>query len=66
MEMFRRACGVDVHRDSFVATVLTGKGVETRRFEKDLEGIAALKGWLRAKRCGVAVMESTGVYWIPL
>lgn len=66
MRVLRRACGVDVHRDSFTATVLTAKGCETRRFEKTLDGIEAFKGWLREAGCRAVVMESTGVYWIPL
>jgi transposase len=64
--MIREACGVDVHRDGFVATILCGKGCKTRRFEKDVEGIEAFKTWLRENRCNAVVMESTGVYWIPL
>lgn len=64
--MLRRACGVDVHRDGFVATILSSKGCETRKFVKDLKGVEAFKAWLRENKCGAVVMESTGVYWIPL
>jgi transposase len=66
MAMIQRACGVDVHKDSFVATILTSKGCETRDFEKSLEDIEAFKGWLKAEKCRAVAMESTGVYWIPL
>jgi len=64
--MIQRACGVDVHRDGFVAAILTSRGCESRDFEKSLEEIEAFKAWLRASRCRAVVMESTGVYWIPL
>jgi len=64
--MLRVACGVDVHRDGFVATILTNKGCETKKFEKNLKGIEVFKAWLRMKKCKAVVMESTGVYWIPL
>jgi transposase len=64
--MIQRACGVDVHRDGFVATILTSKGHETRDFEKTVGEIEAFKAWLRTKKCRAVVMESTGVYWIPL
>lgn len=64
--MLRVACGVDVHRDGFVATILTSKGCETKRFGKDLKDIEAFKAWLRKNGCRAVVMESTGVYWIPL
>jgi transposase len=66
LNVLRRACGVDVHRDGFVATVLSSGGCEARSFEKDLEGMEAFKEWLRESRCRAVVMESTGVYWIPL
>jgi transposase len=66
MSLLRRACGVDVHRDSFTATVLASNSWETREFEKDIEGIEAFKAWLRESKCKAVVMESTGVYWIPL
>jgi len=33
---------------------------------KDLKGIEAFMSWLRDNRCKAVVMESTGVYWIPL
>jgi len=39
---------------------------DTKKFDKDLEGIEAFKSWLRASECEAVVMESTGVYWIPL
>jgi transposase len=64
--MLRRACGVDVHRDGFVAAILSSGGCETKKFVKDLEGIEAFKAWLRENKCKAVVMESTGVYWVPL
>jgi len=64
--MIQRACGVDVHRDNFVATILTSRGCETRSFEKTVDEIEAFKAWLKAKKCRAVAMESTGVYWIPL
>ena len=62
----RACCGVDVHRDSFMATILSRDGCEHKRFEKDVDGIEAFKGWLRERKCKAVVMESTGVYWVPL
>jgi hypothetical protein len=32
-----------VHWDSFVATILSSRGCETKSFEKDLEGMEAFK-----------------------
>jgi transposase len=64
-----RCAGLDVHRDTVVATVrIAGKGrararVETRTFSTMGADLLALGDWLQA--CGVTLvgMESTGVYW---
>lgn len=64
-----RVAGLDVHRDTVVATVrIAGKGrararVETRTFSTMGADLLALGDWLQA--CGVTLvgMESTGVYW---
>jgi transposase len=61
-------CGVDVHRDLLVATILGGEteGKETRHFVNDADDIDKLKEWLKGCECKRIVMESTGVYWVPL
>ena len=63
-----KVCGVDVHRDLLVATILSGEteNKETRHFVNDSENIDKLKDWLRTHECNRAVMESTSVYWVPL
>ncbi len=63
-----KLCGVDVHRDLLVATILSGEGEskETRHFVNDSDYIEKLKEWLKERECKRAVMESTGVYWVPL
>jgi len=62
-----KACGVDVHRDSLVADIIGDASAEKRaRFENSLEGIESMKAWLRENQCEHVVMESTGVYWVPL
>lgn len=62
----KKVCGVDVHRDLLVATVLGGDSKETKRFVNDENGIDSLKGWLKTGKCRRAVMESTCIYWVPL
>jgi transposase len=67
--MAARCAGLDVHRDTVVATVrIAGKGrararLETRTFSTMGADLLALGDWLQA--CGVTLvgMESTGVYW---
>ena len=43
-----------------------GEGRDVRRFDAFTCGLRALADWL--ERCGIdtVVMESTGVYWVPL
>ena len=63
------AAGVDVGASSHFVAVPPGSDAEGRRvreFEAFTCGLRSIAQWLRA--CGVetVVMESTGVYWIPL
>jgi transposase len=70
------AAGIDVHSDVHMVCVptarvppATGDGglpAHVRRFGANSCDLIAIAEWLRA--CGVTtvVMESTGVYWVPL
>lgn len=64
--MTEKFCGVDVHRDLLVATILSNQTKETRRFINDANDIDKLKEWLKTNECKRAVMESTSIYWVPL
>lgn len=64
--MIEKACGVDVHRDLLVATILSDQTKESKHFVNDSNDINKLKDWLKAHECKHAVMESTSVYWVPL
>jgi transposase len=66
--MSEKVCGVDVHRDLLVATILSGETEtkETRHFANDPDDIDHLKEWLKGHECKRAVMESTSIYWVPL
>lgn len=61
-------CGVDVHRDLLVATILNSQTQEkqSRRFQNDTDDIDKLKEWLKTNQCKNTVMESTSIYWVPL
>jgi transposase len=69
--MLERCCGLDVHQASVVACLLVDEGRRKPRREvrtfgtmtKELEELAA---WLQAEGCTHVVMESTGVYWMPV
>lgn len=60
-------CGLDVHKDSVVATV-GGHGIveETKTFETFTESLEHLRTWLRQKGITHVAMESTSVYWKPI
>jgi transposase len=61
-----RVFGIDVHRDLLVTTVKTEEGEETRYSGVSMEDLNSLMEWLREKRCYKGVMESSGIYWVPI
>lgn len=69
--VYGRCAGLDVHKKTVVACVLTTDETgrvhkETRTFRtmtRDLEGLCA---WLCACRVEQVALESTGVYWWPV
>jgi len=62
-----KGCGLDVHRDTVVATVM-GKGIttETRTFGTTTSSLNELGAWLESLGVTGGAMESTGVYWKPV
>ena len=61
-----RCCGLDVHKKSVVAWVITPEGQETRRFGTTTGKLLALTDWLKEQGVTHVAMESTGVYWKPV
>ena len=63
-------CGVDVHKEFFVATLITTEGIQPkyqkRRFSTFNNRILAFKAWLLENNCRDICMESTGKYWVPV
>jgi transposase len=66
-QIIERGCGLDVHRDTVVATVI-GKGIqtETRTFGATTSSLKELGGWLESLQVTDGAMESTGIYWKPV
>jgi transposase len=69
--MFEVAAGLDVHRDTVVASVRRRRSkqtdvVETRTFDTFYDGLVALSEWLEQQGAEVVGLESTGVYWQPV
>lgn len=61
-----RCAGLDVHKKTVVACVITPEGREIRTFSTMTEDLLALVDWLQERGCRVVAMESTGVYWKPV
>ena len=61
-----RCCGLDVHKKSVVACVMTPESQDTRTFGTTTRQLLELSDWLRERRVTHVAMESTGVYWKPI
>jgi len=70
--LVERCAGLDVHRDTVVATVRvssTRRGQrhqETRTFGTTVRQLESLGDWLATFAVTLVGMEATGVYWKPV
>ncbi len=69
--LVERACGLDVHKRTVVACLITpgpnGKPhTERRTFSTVTADLLRLADWLAAAGCTHVAMESTGIYWRPV
>lgn len=64
--VLEHCCGLDVHKKSVVACVITPVGREIRRFGTMTDELWALADWLEERGVSHVAMESTGVYWKPV
>jgi transposase len=61
--IYERCCGMDVHKNTIVACVLTGKKKEIRSFSTMTASLLSLVDWLKSISCQCVAMEATGPYW---
>jgi transposase len=61
-----RCCGLDVHKASVTACVLSSQRRETRMFGTMTDELLRLAAWLQEEQVTHVAMESTGVYWKPI
>jgi transposase len=61
-----RCAGLDIHRDTVVASVITPAGRELRTFGTVTDELLALADWLLGLGVTQVAMESTGIYWKPI
>ena len=69
--ILERCCGIDVHKSSLTACLLTGslasKPTTTiKTFSTMTNSLFELKYWLESEGCTHVAIESTGVYWKPV
>jgi len=59
-------CGLDIHKKTIVACLISPEGKEIRSFGTMTESLLDLADWLLSNNCTAVAMESTGVYWKPI
>ena len=65
------AAGLDVHKMQITASIRYARNsaedgnLETEEFEALPSGLTELTTWLKDKQVDAALMEGTGVYWMP-
>lgn len=68
--LYRRCCGMDVHKDTVAACVLVwetgGARKQKRIFGTTTQQLLELSDWLQEYEVTHVAMESTGVYWKPI
>jgi transposase len=69
--LYRRCCGLDVHKDAVTACVLIlgengSREVRKKEFPTFSTDLHNLRLWLHACKVERVAMESTGVYWKPV
>jgi transposase len=64
--MYERCAGMDVHKKTVVACVVTPEGQEIRTFGTMTAELLTLADWRLISGCTHVAMESTGAYWKPV
>jgi len=64
----KKACGLDVHKESVFACILDEKGekIFEKRYGTLTPDLIALRDTLVEYGCGRVAMESTSIYWMPI
>jgi len=63
---YQRCCGIDVHKKTLTACVITPEAQEIRTFSTMTNELLLLSDWLAQHKVTHVAMESTGVYWKPV
>ena len=65
------ACGLDVHKDKIDACVRINNGtvdgeIVIKTFSTMRKALFELRDWLASLNCSKVLMESTGIFWMPI
>lgn len=64
--VYSNCCGLDVHKKSVTACIITSQGKEIRTFGTMTDDLLQMADWIKSHQCTHVAMESTGVYWKPI
>jgi transposase len=65
--MVNKSCGLDIHKCFLIATILSRSGEKKQeRFQRNEDGILALRNWILSEKCDVVACESTSDFWVPI
>src|ERR1022692_382325 len=68
--VYRRSCGMDIHKDTVVVCVLPLVGAEGKPIRKTYgtfrNDLIRMRTWFKQLKVTEIAMESTGVYWRPV
>jgi transposase len=69
-EVYRRCCGMDVHKETVVLCILPPDGREGEAIQKTYgtfrQDLIRMRVWLKQLKVTEIAMESTGIYWRPI
>lgn len=64
--IIERVCGLDIHKKSITACIMTPEGKEILTFSTKTIFLIELVDWIKSNGCTHVAMESTGVFWKPI
>lgn len=68
--IYKKACGVDVHKSFIVAVICDSNSIEPKclrkRFSTFNNSLIEFRNWLLENNCQNVCMESTGKYYVPV
>lgn len=62
----QRCCGLDVHKNSITACIITPEGKEVKSYSTLTDSLLELVDEICDNKCTGVAMESTSVYWKPI